>query len=121
MSGTFEEALHAAGLRPRDVIPDGLWHRCPTIDKPKKKNGVYKLDVCGSKGWYRNWGDVALGVMFWKQDGPARTRYGSSSNVFCGKRWLCVVDSKQHAKAMELANQWLEDNRINTSYIHCAN
>ena len=73
MSGTFEEALHAAGLRPRDVIPDGLWHRCPTIDKPKKKNGVYKLDVCGTKGWYRNWGDPVLGVAFWKQDGPART------------------------------------------------
>lgn len=49
-----------------------------------------------------------------------RTRYGPSSNVFCGKRWLCVVDAKQHAKAMELAGQWLEDNRRNTNYIHDA-
>jgi len=49
-----------------------------------------------------------------------RTRYGGSSNIFCGKRWLCVVDGKQHAKAMMLANQWLEDNRRNTHYIHDA-
>ena len=49
-----------------------------------------------------------------------RTRYGTSSNVFCGKRWLCVVDTTEFAKAQELAEQWLSQTRNSTNYIHGA-
>lgn len=49
-----------------------------------------------------------------------RTRHGSSSNVFCGKRWLCVVDAADFTKAQELAEQWLDQTRNSTYYIHGA-
>ena len=52
---TFHQALILAGLRPRDVVTDGLWRRCATDDKPGKKNGAYKLSVGGGRGWFRNW------------------------------------------------------------------
>ena len=49
----------------------------------------------------------------------SRTRFGGSSNVFCGKRWLCVSAS-DHARAIELVNTWLDANRFSTSYVHDA-
>lgn len=52
---TFEQALIAAGLLPRHVAPDGRWHRCATVDKPKKRNGAFKLSIGGGRGWFRNW------------------------------------------------------------------
>lgn len=51
---TFDQALRAAGLRPRDVVPDGKWRRCATDDKPKKRNGAYVLHPDG-RGYWRNW------------------------------------------------------------------
>ena len=47
----------------------------------------------------------------------SRTRFGESSNVFCGKRWVCVA-AEDFAKAKELADAWLEQNRFSTSFIH---
>lgn len=51
----FEAALRIAGLLPREVVADGRWRRCPTEDKPKKRNGAYKLSIGGGRGWWRNW------------------------------------------------------------------
>ena len=50
----FSTALRAAGLRPRDIVPDGRWRRCATDDKPTKKNGAYCLTPEG-RGLWRNW------------------------------------------------------------------
>jgi hypothetical protein len=50
----------------------------------------------------------------------SRTRYGSSSNLFCSKRWL-VVSQADFAEAATLVTSWLEDHRRTTSYIHDAN
>jgi putative DNA primase/helicase len=44
----------AHGLKPRAVIPDGDWHRCPTVDKPRSLNGSYKLWPSGKRGLFRN-------------------------------------------------------------------
>lgn len=52
---TFHAALLAAGLYPRDVQPDGRWYRCATEDKPKKRNGCYKLWPGGMRGFFRNY------------------------------------------------------------------
>lgn len=46
--------MSACGLRPRDVVPDGLWHRCPTDDHPTKRNGAFLLRVDGRMGWFKN-------------------------------------------------------------------
>lgn len=49
----------------------------------------------------------------------SRQRWGVSSNVFCAKRWVCVAPEDFY-RAAELATEWLDNNRINTRYIHDA-
>lgn len=51
----FHDVLTCAGLRPKDIVPDGRWRRCATDDKPSKRNGAYKLGLDGRMGWWRNW------------------------------------------------------------------
>lgn len=66
---SFMQALLGAGLLPRDVIADGKWHRCATVDKPKKKNGAYLLSIDGQRGWFKNFAtDVDFNV--WAEDRP---------------------------------------------------
>ena len=51
---SFEAAMLASGLRPRDVVPDGRWRRCATEDHPRKRNGAYVLHSDG-RGYWKNW------------------------------------------------------------------
>jgi putative DNA primase/helicase len=64
----FRDALMAAGLRPRDVPADGEWHRCSTDDKPKKKNGAFKLALDGRAGWFIDFAS-GMGVVTWHATG----------------------------------------------------
>jgi len=50
---TFLEHAQAHGLIIRDLASDGRWHRVPTTDKPRKRNGAYLFD--GSRGVVKNW------------------------------------------------------------------
>lgn len=50
----------------------------------------------------------------------SRSRLGNSSNVFCAKRWL-VVSKRDFEKAAVVVEQWLNENRGLTSYVHSAN
>jgi len=50
---SFVEHARAHGLVMREAIPDSRWHRVPTVDKPRKKNGAYVFD--GRCGSVRNW------------------------------------------------------------------
>ena len=67
----FEQALRCAGLRPRAVIADGKWRRCATEDKPKRRNGAYKLALDGRIGWFRNWA-LSDDLNTWRADGDTR-------------------------------------------------
>lgn len=49
----------------------------------------------------------------------SRQRWGESSNVFCGKRWVCVAAS-DWPKAAPLVQQWLKDNDRGLRYLHDA-
>lgn len=51
---------------------------------------------------------------------PVRTRYGTSSNVFCGKRWLVVRNREDWPRAAQLALDWMEEHRADTRFIHSA-
>ena len=46
-------------------------------------------------------------------------RWGTSSNVFCGKRWICVA-AEDFPRAQALAEEWLEKVRFETQYVHSA-
>lgn len=53
---TFDDFVHSLGIRPRGPIqPDGKWHRCPTDDKPRGRNGAFKLQPDGRVGFAQNW------------------------------------------------------------------
>ncbi len=67
---TFRQALEAAGLRPRDIVPDGKWRRCATDDKPAKKNGAFVLHPDG-RGFWRNWATDS-DVSTWTPEGFTR-------------------------------------------------
>jgi putative DNA primase/helicase len=51
----FYNTLLAAGFLPREVVPNGKWYRCATVDKPKKKNGAYMLRVDGRRGYFKDY------------------------------------------------------------------
>jgi len=63
----FAQAMQiASGLRPRAIVADGRWRRCPTDDKPRKSNGAYILFPDGH-GMYRNWA-IDSGVQHWHDE-----------------------------------------------------
>lgn len=70
---SFEQTLRAAGLRPRDVVADGKWRRCPTEDHPRKRNGAYRLEIGGLRGWWRNWA-IDSGLNYWADSTGASFR-----------------------------------------------
>jgi len=73
MSMSFEQAMRLAGLHPRDVVADSKWRRCATDDHPKKRNGAYRLDVDGRRGWWRNWA-IDDGLNTWVDDKASQAR-----------------------------------------------
>ena len=62
----FMQHATAYGLNIRHLISDGKWHRVPTTDKPRKRNGAYLFD--GSKGVVRNWATME-GYAPWPEKG----------------------------------------------------
>lgn len=67
---TFEQFLHDAGLRPTDpIVPDGKWHRCPTEEHPRKKNGGWKWAVDGQVGWARDFARHGETLTWWAESG----------------------------------------------------
>lgn len=49
----------------------------------------------------------------------SHTRLGATSNLFCGKRWLCVA-AKDWLRAATLAQDWLAANKFSTDFVHDA-
>jgi hypothetical protein len=49
----------------------------------------------------------------------SRVRFGTTSNVFAGKRWLTVA-GRDYERALPLVTDWLEANRTTTRLIHDA-
>lgn len=49
----------------------------------------------------------------------SRQRFGESSNVFCGKRWVYVVEA-DFPKAARLALDWIATNDRSLRYLHGA-
>ncbi|MBD5646505.1 MAG: hypothetical protein HDQ89_02405 [Desulfovibrio sp.] len=53
---TFQEVLGTHGLVPEEILANGELHRCPTENKPHKRNGAYiaHLDTPATL-WWCNW------------------------------------------------------------------
>jgi putative DNA primase/helicase len=66
----FANFCRDAGLIPGDILADGRWRRCPTEDKPRKRNGSYKLTESGTLGFCQNFAIHAAPLM-WKSNGAS--------------------------------------------------
>lgn len=64
----FEDAMSLAGLiPPSHIVQNDRWHRCATEEKPRKRNGAYRLALDGRVGWFRDWANPA-GVQTWRAE-----------------------------------------------------
>lgn len=59
---SFLRHAEAHGLIVRELISDNRWHRVPTTDKPRKKNGAYIFD--GRRGAVMNWATMTKPAPF---------------------------------------------------------
>lgn len=62
---TFLDFCRMHGLRVDHVDPDSRWHRCPTEDKPRKRNGAWKF--LGDVGFVQNHATMAE-IAVWRPD-----------------------------------------------------
>lgn len=60
---TFADFAEGHGLLIRDLIPDGMVHRCATVNHPRSRSGAYRLD--GDWGWVQAW-DVHAQPIIWR-------------------------------------------------------
>ena len=99
MSLDFRSTLLAAGLLPRDVAPDGRWHRCPTEHKPKKRNGSWKLLPDGRTGFYCDWA-LDSTVQVWHADDAAPVRQVDHAAIRAQREreWQARVKATQGAR-----------------------
>ena len=88
---SFVEHAQAHGLIINYAIPDGKWHRVPTTDKPRKRNGAYVFD--GYNGVVKNWATM-----------DAFARYGGPVS----KIKLLSDDSEQRIKQARAAKQAMD-------------
>lgn len=65
---SFRHFAEAHGVLIRELVSDGLVHRCPTADKPRHRNGAYKFT--GDWGWVQNWATHAEPIL-WRAEGVA--------------------------------------------------
>lgn len=63
----FRNFCRAAGLIPREIVPDGRWRRCATETHPRSQNGAYKLFPDGDFGLVQDWA-VHPEPLAWKPD-----------------------------------------------------
>lgn len=91
---SFEAAMRASGLRPREIVPDGRWRRCPTDDKPRKRNGAYVLAFGGSRGAWKNYA-TEIEWNLWR-DGSAKVDEESKRLAEAARR----RDAQQRQRAV---------------------
>jgi len=88
---SFVEHAQAHGLMINYAIADGKWHRVPTTDKPRKRNGAYVFD--GYNGVVKNWATM-----------DTFARYGGPVSKII-RRFDDIEEQIKHARA---ANQAME-------------
>ena len=88
---SFVAHAQAHGLIINHAIPDGRWHRVPTVDKPRKRNGAYIFD--GNSGVVKNWATM-----------ESFARYGEKVSQFI-KYFDDTEERIKHARAARQAQE----------------
>lgn len=101
---SFAELAAAHGLVIRHLIADGRWHRVPTQDKPRKRNGAYICD--GERGGaVRNWATMESFALF-RPDTPAKQMDRSALDARL--RQAMQEQARRNCQAAELAADMLK-------------
>lgn len=66
----FSEFVRALGLTPREIVADGRWHRCPTQEHPRKRNGAYMQPRHGRVGFAMDWSVHSEPLRWNAEEGP---------------------------------------------------
>jgi putative DNA primase/helicase len=107
----FTDFARTEGL---DIDPNQFYasdriHRCPTIDKPRSKNGAWFWD--GQRGWAMNWSTGGRTV--WYNDPNAKPWTPEEKALWAAKRSESASEQeKKYAQAADEANRLLKLSNI---------
>jgi len=96
---TFLEHAQAHGLIIQDLRMDNCWHRVPTTDKPRKRNGAYLFD--GVRGVVKNWATMD-GFAPWPEKGE-RVRPIDPLKVEQARKDAARKQQEQHQRVAVVA------------------
>ena len=86
---SFRQAAEASGLAfTRDVVADGVIHRCGVRDKERGTDGAYKLDATMAAGGFQNHRD-GDGWQSWRFNGgvdSVRREYSAKEKAAYAKK-----------------------------------
>jgi putative DNA primase/helicase len=99
----FSHFCRAAGLIPRDVAPDGKWHRCPTESHPGSRNGAYKLSVEGDFGLVQDWA-IHPEPLVWKPESSIHVQPIDHASIARRK----AEERRQIAMAIRSAREYFD-------------
>jgi putative DNA primase/helicase len=103
---SFVAHAQAHGLILHDVIADGRWHRVPTEDHPRKKNGAYLFD--GRGGVVRNWATME-NFATWRDDAVARVGYAQWRSI---RAQAHADEAERRARAQAKARDMVKSARL---------
>ncbi len=89
----FQNFCRAAGLMPREIVPDGRWHRCPTESHPNSRNGAHKLSRDGDIGFVQDWA-IHPEPLVWKPESPIQLQPNELAGIARRKaeeRWQIAM------------------------------
>lgn len=95
----FVEFLRAHGLVERNPRLDGRIHRCPTVNKMRRRNGAYRY--LGDWGWAQCW-DTMIEPAFWRQDGAVK---GAAARPLPDMKAMLARERREAAEAAEKARE----------------
>jgi len=98
---SFAAFAHSYGLILRDPICDGRWHRVPTEDHPRKRNGAYAWD--GERGAVQNWATMQQ-VALYRPDGVKKI----GRNEYRAQRQHARETALAHAVARKRAMELIQ-------------
>jgi putative DNA primase/helicase len=92
----FADFCRAHGLRVQHVEADGRWHRCPTEDKPGRRNGAWKY--LGDVGFVQNHATMTE-IAVWRPETPVT--YADQQRTEARIRALRAQEARRRTDAIK--------------------
>lgn len=103
---TFTESLNNAGLLVESIQADGKLHRCGTADKPRGKDGAYRIHLdAPACCWWKDWRTGEEGTLQGKPDKDLTPveRKALRERIAAARKDAEEEQAKRHAAAAKMA------------------